>query len=312
LSPLDDEESALPEPLSYVQAARRRVVQQAKCAVGESSVQVPNLFRLLPDRRYAERLYTLAIVRSGQGDVTVALCRRVRRIAKREKASEFLLGTCFSWELDALLSLGEPVRAMALLARYQHDAAQAGIHLAGDIEWADGYLAPVLYANQRFEQARAIRERALAQALASPKPHYFDLLFRIFNTDPAPSHRARVTLYHILRGLGSRLSAWQDWPRFVGGLNPSLLRLAQVTRTQLLNNPDELVRVDGAIQVERSRRVTSGITRGESDLTQPAPVVAREQAKLAEHIRQSRERTASSALQGDADLKQFFPFLFHR
>lgn len=272
-------------------------------------MQVPDLFRTLGDRAYAEHLYTLAIVTVADQRVAVELCRRVRKYAKQDGASDRLLGTCFSWELDALLSLQRPDLAHALIDRYQREARARGVDLNRDVEWLDCYLAPVLYERRRFEKARVLREGALELAMQSRQCTHLDLLFRIYNTDRPPANRMRVTLWHIYEGLGRSLRAWQGWPHFVDSFNETILETAGLDRASLGERPTELHRLYHTVMSVRTQRITSGVSRGELDLTQSGTVVSAEQRKISQGIQDFKRRTAPQVANVNADLHRFFPFL---
>ena len=132
-------------------------------------------------------------------------------------------------------------------------------------------------------------EAYLAARLLRHGASAYEVLFSVYNSDPEPTARQRVTLSHVYAHLGKSLAEWLLWPTFVDRLNPKLLRLARVKGAALLADPS-LVRVlFERLMAERARRVPSRIGFGEADLLDPIRVVRRRQRHVSACLREEQE-----------------------
>lgn len=269
---------------------------------------VPDLYTTLPPER-ASRLYMMALIHCRDPNTTITFCRRVRAFAIRAGDQLPLLSMCFSQELEALLRLGKPRRALALLRRHLRMMNRFGIDLADNIQWLDQFMAPVLFSSGRYAAARAIRERFLDDRLSRPDMPAFDVLYKVYNEDIAPPNTARLTLFHIYQALGVPLSSWSLWAEFVQRLHPDLLLLANVNRDDLLSDPHRLKTLFDAIQSLRAVRLTSGVSCGQADLVEPAEMVADRQKEILAQRREFEERTAEKRAETAAEVHHYFPFL---
>ena len=114
-----------------------------------------------------------------------------------------------------------------------------------------------------------------------------------------------VTLHHIYGKLGQSLLEWPEWRSFVAGLHPQLLRLAGLSRRQLLDDPSLLRQLSRAIAAEQTQRLTAGVSWGERDLVDPLPRVQRRQQQVAD-----KTRTLKRALaERERRVEELFPEL---
>jgi len=235
---------------------------------------IPDLYvrEVLPEAR---RLYELAIAHSlGNPTEVLRVARAVRRHATKH-ADAYLIAAMLRWETDALVGRGEHAAAWRTWLRRQKG-------LPRDTTWsARSTEAGLLYFNGRLEEARSCFESALQDWMERSRWSSFLLLFRIFNTDDPPTDVLRVCLHHIYQALGRSLDEWTGWPRFVRSLSRPLLRAVGVDRAQLLAHPRLLARMVRRIDRIRSRRIWTGVSRGEADVTGSPAQVERWQRSFA-------------------------------
>jgi hypothetical protein len=89
---------------------------------------------------------------------------------------------------------------------------------------------------------------------------------------------------HFYQALGILLSEWPLCDEFAEDLHPKLLRLAGIKRHALPSAPRLMARLSKAIRQEKRKRLDSGATHGQRDLTEPAGVVRRRQQKMTETL----------------------------
>jgi len=276
------------------------------------AVQVPDLWQANAD---AERMYQLYLVRlqmNGLHDRVIEACRRIRRYADRGPGRRAGLFT-FSFEVDALVSQR---RYAAAWRQVQHrDEIIRGRRVPLERRrWSPGDFwdlactyAPLMYFLERYAVGAKLLETALSFCYRHPKAQSYQVLFHVYNGDDEPRILPRVTLTHFYQRMGKDLKAWSLWPVFVRGLAAPLFRIAAIDRQALLADPALLATFFGNLMRLRSERVTSGVTRGQSDLIEDPVRVKRWQD--ATRARGERFRSDPARDRTRAALYRHFPEL---
>src|SRR5262245_10434029 len=206
---------------------------------------VPNLFGSQSSNKAAQlyQLYLLRLSQHSRWHRMVDACRQIRGYAQRRGRLRWADFT-YHFEIDGLCQLREYPVAWRLLRRLERIAYGRNINLnakqwrSDELDCFIGYHAPLLYFLGRYQLARRLLEATLAKMFRpSRNDSSYQLLAYVYNSDPRPRYRQRVTLSHIYAALGENLSEWSGWSRFVQGLHRKLLTLAGVKRQELLRDP---------------------------------------------------------------------------
>jgi hypothetical protein len=259
------------------------------------------------------QLYLLRLQTNGLHDRVIAACRRIRSYAARGPGLRAGLFT-FHFELDSLV------------ARQNYQAAWRQLQLRDAIargrcvpmerrrwsakdRWELAYsYAPLLYFLDRVPLGCKLLEMSLGFWLRGTKRRSYDILFHVYNGEDRPRVLPRVTLAHFYRRLGKDLKQWRHWPAFVNGFSPQLFGIAGIERRALLEDPAKLGVFFASLMQVRDKRVTSGVTRGQADLTESSAKVKKWQDGTAARIQRhrsepARERTKEALLEHFPELQ---------
>lgn len=275
---------------------------------------IPDLWRANED---AVRLYQLYLCRLQMNDMherIVAACHRIRRYAARGPGPTEGLFT-ISIEIESLCALKDYEAAWRRLRRQEEIAFGKRFDLRSR-QWsrADFWelvfsYAPLLYFRGRYCQGSELLETSLDFWFGGTKPWSFDILFHVYNGDPEPSHRCRVTLSHFYGRLGRDLRQWRHWEAFVNGFHPRLFRLSGVPREELMADPGRLAAFFDKLLDLRNRRTTSGVGWGQSDLIDSAAKVRKQQDATQHKLNELRERITPMQERTNRKLQELFPEL---
>lgn len=278
------------------------------------NAQVPDLWQANED---APRLYQLYLVRlqmSGAYERVIAACDQIRGFAATGPGRAEGLFT-FMFELDALCALKKYRTAWRQLRLQEEIATGARVDIiAGkweprELAWFEFNHAPLLFFLGRDDEGCALLEAWLDSCINGGKAPCFDLMFRVYNGDQEPKNRCRVTLTHFYNRLSKSLMEWQHWETFVTGFPSALFRRSSISRLDLLADSSRLATFFAELLTLRSKRVTSGVTRGQSDLVESAKTVKKSQHRIKQEIAACRRRTRTRREQVDAKLHELFPDL---
>jgi hypothetical protein len=273
---------------------------------------VTNLFPSLPGEAqlsYSYYLSRLAI--NDRHRRVVEACRRIRRHAAalgRPRLGDFT----YHFEIEALCRLRQWSMAWRQLRRIERIDFGRPIDLAAKT-WSPRELdrfryqyPPILYFLGRYRAARRLLEAVLAPSLGpGRKGMSYRLLPFVYKPVPRPRFWHEVTLHHIYRKLDASLLTWPEWRSFAAGFHPQILRLAGLSRRQLLEDPSLLPLLSKAIATEQRRRLTAGVSWGERDLLDPLPRVRRRQQQVADKTRTFKRAVAER----ERRVEELFPEL---
>jgi hypothetical protein len=279
------------------------------------AVPIPDLWRLDEDARRLYSLYFAQMLRNRAYERVVAASRQIRRYAARGPGGEAGL-FAFYYEIEALFELKAYHGAWRRLRRYEEAALGRRIDLKRrewpdeELAWFEFHHAPVLYFLGRYRLGSALLHASLDQWFTGKKVRSFDLMHRVFNGDPEPADRCRVTLRHFYGRLGKDLREWSHWDLFVNGFHPRLFRLAEIRRDELMADSrrlDPFFERLMAIRHERTKSTRRSV--GERDLTDSEAAVRKRQEAFREEGARFEEQYAPRRRLTEAKLKGLFPEL---
>jgi hypothetical protein len=273
---------------------------------------VPDLFGTCSPKKASQlyQLYLTRLMRNRRWSRIVEACRQIRSYASRAgrpRRADF----SYHFEIDALCQLGKFSAAWRQLRRLERIAYGRSINLNAkswrthELDWFLRYHPQILYFLGRQRLARRLFEATLAKVFRPSHDSSYQLLPYVYNSDPRPRYRQRVTLFHIYAALGKSLAEWQGWSRFVDGLHPKLVTLAGVEKQKLMRDPTLLRSLDNGTEAELKRRLTAGVSYDERDLTDPRERVRRRQRAVAKKIGNLSRADSEQQMQ----LESLFPEL---
>jgi hypothetical protein len=273
---------------------------------------IPNLWNNADARRLYSR-YLLKLEIAGRHKRIVTASRAIRRYASRCGCPNDGLFT-FHTEINALCELKDYKAAWRQFRRYERTAYGKQTNLRRRCTLEDVPLlvysyAPLLYFLGRYREGCKALEKALDVMCIPGKTKSYDLLFSVFNGDPKPTHRFRVTLAHFYDRLGFNLRDWKHWCSFVDGFHPRLFRIAKVSREDLSANADLLPTFFNCLMTMRDERTPTGIGGSQSDLIESASKVGKRQKALQSRLDEFAERIKPVRRQSDQMLRKLFPEL---
>jgi len=243
-----------------------------------------------------------------------AACRQIRRYAARGPGATAGLFT-FSIEIESLCALRDHDTAWRRLRTQEEIVFGKRLNLRCR-RWqrTDGFTlecsyAPLLYFRGRYRQGCQLLEIVLDFRFDATNVRSYDLLTRVYNGDPEPTLRARVTLAHFYGRLGKDLRQWRHWTAFVDGFHPRLFRLSGVSREELQADSRQLAPFLDKLMEERDRRITSGIGGSQSDLIESPAKVRKRQADTNRKLNAFKKRMGPVRKEIDRKLRQYFPEL---
>lgn len=253
---------------------------------------VPNLFGVRR-RNEALCLYSKSLGelrKEGDDPRVVQSCRQIRTHANRAGHPDWAYFT-YSFEIDSLCNLGDFRAAWRQLRRWERVATgralDVGAHKWTDSElnWFFHYHPNILYFLRQHRPASRMLESLLTKLVARRRKGISYAIFSyVYWATDRPKLPHQVSLYHLYRELGKSLLEWPHWKRFVAGFHPKVLELAGITKAELQREPSLLRRLSEAITKERGRRLTAGVSFGESDLVDAPSKVRRRQDAVARKI----------------------------
>lgn len=274
---------------------------------------IPNLIEGDPDQdraRWFYRQFLTALLRAGETERAVEVCRAIRRFAKQAGKPE--LG---HWTYDdedyALGKLGDFRAQWRLLRERERTFCGKTLDLKKhrwkreEAFFLMNYYAPLLYLRSQYRLGLHLLETGL-RFCANFKS--YDLLGRIYKDIETPRRRHEVTLSHFYRVLGRDLREWRYWSKFIDGFHPRLFRLSGILREDLRNDPSLLKPFSDWMCSELRRRTFTGVSRGEADLVDSVPAVKKRQDALAARLARF-EAKAPTESQVDQALRRVFPEL---
>jgi hypothetical protein len=257
------------------------------------------------------------LVFAGRNEEAVRAARRVRAHVRRAGFGDRGAGWVYTWEIEALLNLGRPAVAWTQYRRWLRLVPRR--YAIGAVEQRARSIppmllyeeVPILYARGKWADGARALEAYLGMALRKAsawKETPFDLMYSIYNGDPEPTARERVTLTHFYQKLGKTLDQWPDWRRWVRALHPTLLDIGGVTRKSLADDPRLLPAMYQRIVAEHRRRTRTGMSYGQRDLVEPEARVRARQERDRRGRPESAERSRARA-EFRAKVRTYFPFL---
>ena len=276
--------------------------------------RLPNLFRTDPSN--ASRYYQMFLAQlqmEERYEEIITMCRRIRRLAtpgydRRNLQVYFLM------EIDALCELARfdnAWRQLRAAERLRWDRSldlQAHQWRVDHIPVLTMYYAPLLYFRHRDDLGRHLLEQAIALLLDSGSS--FDALQCVASGKKGPPRlRYQVRLHHFYERLGLNLQQWRDWPRLVSGLHPTLFKMADISRSELRENPALLRRFVAELFKERNSR-GGVVSRGERNLVESPTQVRAAQAESAREMQLFHKRTAEQRKVTQDAMKQHFGRFF--
>ena len=278
------------------------------------TAMIPDLWRADEDAARLYQHYLSRLQMNRLHERVASACTRIRRYAARGPGPAEGLFT-FSFEIDSLCDLGDYQAAWRRL-RLREEVAFGDRFDLRSWEWSssDGYeLAALLRPTSILPGTVSPRLRLLETALGfwflRRNTRSFDILFHIYNGDEEPRNRCRVTLSHFYGRLGKGLRQWRHWDAFVNGFHPRLFRLSGVRRDELLADPERLKAFFDKLMEVRADRTTSGVGRGQSDLTESAAKVRKWHEATRQQLEDFRERIKPVQERINRKLQELFPEL---
>jgi hypothetical protein len=277
-----------------------------------SPSEIPNLWKN-PDARRLYSRYLLKLEMAGRHNRIVTACRVIRGHASRCGCPNDGLFT-FHMEINALCDLKDFKSAWRQFRLYeriaygkQNDARRRWT--LKDVPLLTFSHAPLLYFLGRYREGCKALETALGVLCNQGKSKSYDLLFSIYNGEPTPTHRFRVTLSHFYDRLGLNLRDWKHWRSFVDGFHSRLFRIAKVSREELSASADHLPTFFNNLMTIREKRTPTGIGGSQSDLIESASKVGKRQEALQSRLDEFAERIKPVRRRSDQMRRKLFPEL---
>lgn len=274
---------------------------------------VPNLF-LDRNAREAKRLYSLYLAQlmtKSRKRRIVEASQQIRNYAARLKQPRSADFT-FQFEIDALCKLRRFADAWKQLRRFERIAHGKNISLSKrkwepeQLDWFWHYHPHILYFLGRYQLAARMLEALFAEKLSHPEAGVsYELLPDIYKPVSRPRDRHEVTLYHVYRKLGKKLSEWPQWEQFVNGFDPELFNLTNIQREDMLRDASLLRPFYEAISKERKERLTAHVSVGERELIDSPEEVQRFQ----NDVTAKRALQEPIITQDEKQLREIFPEL---
>lgn len=276
--------------------------------------RLPNLFAGALKSKDSERMYDIFLVRlaaARRGDRMVAVCRDIRRMARRAGKPQSV-GFTYFWEVEAH-DYRRDFEAMWRTLRAWEKASTGETLDIRTHEWTPreqhqlifGY-APSMYLRGRYRLGCRLMETALEMA-SHRKGWSFEWLWHVYKPVKAPTSIHDVTLAHFYAALGRDLSDWELWDRFLDGFDPTLFRLSGIAKEALRQNPRLIKSLFDWIVTERRRRLFSGTADGERDVVESPAKVRRRQTAHKRQLLRFDKRLGHDAF--EQKLEALFPEL---
>ena len=116
-----------------------------------------------------------------------------------------------------------------------------------------------------------------------------------------------MTLYHVYRKRGKKLTEWPQWQKFVPGFDSSLFTVSHIQREDLLRDASRLGQFYKALSREQRRRLTAKISAGEQELYDlPGQI-----SQLQNEVGAKRSLQHPMVVRRENQLRQIFPELQH-
>lgn len=247
--------------------------------------RLPNLFHGPQRTASAQRLYEIFLARltfAGSRDRVVSAAREIRRYANTmggRRAGAF----SYYWEMEVhehhqdFESMWRSLRAQekAWLGRQLRLSTHRSTYR--DHPQLIFRYAPLLYLRGSYRLGCRLTEIAL-EMTSHRRGWSFEWLWHVYKPVKAPTATREVTLSHFYSALGRDLSQWEQWNKFLDGFDPKLFRTSGITKESLRDDSRRIKPFFEWIVGERRKRLFTGTTDGERDLTEPPSKVQSRQS----------------------------------